>query len=87
MTIGCSLGCALVSLLLLPRYAAAQAFDPKRADIAEFIADIATRQGFEPARLEQTFASVESRPAILQAIARPAEKTLTWDVYLSLIHI
>jgi membrane-bound lytic murein transglycosylase B len=81
MAIGCSIGCVLVSLLFVPRHAAAQAFDPKRPDIAEFIADLATRQGFEPAVLEQTFAAVESRPAILQAIARPAEKTLTWDVY------
>jgi membrane-bound lytic murein transglycosylase B len=80
-TIGGSVGCAVLSLLFVPQYAAAQAFDPKRPDIAEFIADLATRQGFEAAGLELTFASVESRPAILQAIARPAEKTLTWDVY------
>jgi membrane-bound lytic murein transglycosylase B len=81
IAIGCSVGCALVSLSCVPRHAAAQVLDPKRPDIAEFIADIATRQGFEPSVLEQTFASVESRPAILQAIARPAEKTMTWDVY------
>jgi membrane-bound lytic murein transglycosylase B len=78
----CSVG-SLVLLLSAPRPATAQTLDPKRADIAEFITEIAQRHGFEPAALEQTFAAVESRPPILQAIARPAEKTLTWDVYRS----
>jgi membrane-bound lytic murein transglycosylase B len=40
------------------------------------------RHGFEPERhCEQTFAQTESKPSILQAIARPAERTLTWDEY------
>jgi membrane-bound lytic murein transglycosylase B len=61
--------------------ARAQAFDPGRADIAEFVADMAHRHGFEPGVLAATLARAESKPAILQAIARPAERTLTWAEY------
>ncbi len=66
-----------------PPSAAAQAFDPGRPEIAEFIADLAHRHGFEPGPLADLVARLESRPAILQAIARPAERTLTWDEYRS----
>ncbi|HEX5648920.1 MAG TPA: lytic murein transglycosylase B [Steroidobacteraceae bacterium] len=63
------------------RPADAQALDPGRAEVAAFIADIASRHAFEPGVLAATFAQVESKPAILQAIARPAERTLTWTEY------
>jgi membrane-bound lytic murein transglycosylase B len=63
------------------RPAAAQAFDPGRPEIAEFVAEVAHRHGFEPGPLAALFAQAESRPAILQAIARPAERTLRWDEY------
>jgi membrane-bound lytic murein transglycosylase B len=61
--------------------ASAQAFDPARPEIAQFVADVAHRHGFEPGTLASLVAQMESRPAILQAIARPAERTLTWDDY------
>jgi membrane-bound lytic murein transglycosylase B len=64
-----------------PAQAQAQAFDPGRADVAAFIADVAHRHAFEPGPLAATLAQVESKPAILQAIARPAERTLTWTEY------
>jgi membrane-bound lytic murein transglycosylase B len=63
--------------------AAAQAFDPARADIAAFIAELEQKHGFEPAPLMALFAAAESKPFILQAIAKPAERTLTWDEYRS----
>jgi len=59
----------------------AQAFDPARADIGTFITDVSRKHGFEPEPLVTLFAQVESKPAILQAIARPAERTLAWDEY------
>jgi membrane-bound lytic murein transglycosylase B len=59
----------------------AQAFDPGRPEVAEFIADVAHRHGFEPGPLAAMLAQAESRPSILQAIAKPAERTLTWDEY------
>lgn len=59
----------------------AQAFDPGRPEVAEFIADLAHRHDFAPGPLAALLAQAESRPAILQAIAKPAERTLTWDEY------
>lgn len=61
--------------------ASAQAFDPGRPEVAEFIADLAHRHHFEPGPLAALLAQAESRPSILQAIAKPAERTLTWDEY------
>ena len=59
----------------------AQAFDPTRADIDAFIASVGKKHGFEAEPLVALFAQVESKPAILQAIAKPAERTLAWDEY------
>ncbi len=59
----------------------AQAFDPARADIDAFIASVGKKHGFEAEPLVALFAQVESKPAILQAIAKPAERTLAWDEY------
>jgi membrane-bound lytic murein transglycosylase B len=61
--------------------ASAQAFDPSRADIAAFITEAAEQHGFGPATLVALFKQAESKPSILQAIARPAERTLGWDEY------
>jgi len=59
----------------------ADAIDAGRPEVAEFIADVSHRHGFEPDQLATLFARVQSRPAILQAIAKPAERTLTWSEY------
>jgi membrane-bound lytic murein transglycosylase B len=64
-----------------PRPAEAQAFDPARPDVAAFIAEVAQKHAFEPGQLATVLARAESRPSILQAIAKPAERTLTWDEY------
>ena len=64
---------------VLPAYA--QAFDPARADVDAFITEVSRKHGFEPEPLVTLFAQVESKPAILQAIAKPAERTLGWDEY------
>jgi membrane-bound lytic murein transglycosylase B len=42
-----------------------------------------TRNGFDPESLRGVLSQVESKPAILAAIAKPAERTLTWDEYRS----
>ena len=75
------LALALLAAVAAPATLRAQAFDPGRADIAQFIADVAQRHGFEPGPLAATFARIESKPAILQAISRPAERTLNWTEY------
>ena len=61
--------------------AQAGTIDPARPEVASFIADVAQRHGFEPGTLAALFGQVESRPSILEAIARPAERTLTWTEY------
>ena len=61
--------------------AQAQPFDPARPEVAAFVAELAQRHGFAPGELAALIARAESRPAILQAIARPAERTLRWDEY------
>jgi membrane-bound lytic murein transglycosylase B len=75
------LALAVLGACAVSRPAQAQAFDPGRTDVAAFIADIAHRHGFDPGPLAATMAQVQSQPAILQAIARPAERRLTWDEY------
>jgi membrane-bound lytic murein transglycosylase B len=73
------LAVALALCHALPAHA--QAFDPARADISAFITDVSRKHGFESEPLAALFAQAESKPAILQAIAKPAERTLRWDEY------
>jgi membrane-bound lytic murein transglycosylase B len=61
--------------------ALAQAFDPTRADIQAFADDVSAKHGFEREALVSLLAQAESRPFILAAIAKPAERTLRWDEY------
>jgi len=75
----CAVSLALALGHALPAHA--QTFDPTRADIGTFIANVGKKHGFEAEPLVTLFAQVESQPAILRAIARPAERTLAWDEY------
>lgn len=75
----CALSLALALGHALPAHA--QSFDPTRADIGAFIAEVSRKHGFGAEPLVTLFAQVESKPAILEAIARPAERTLAWDEY------
>jgi membrane-bound lytic murein transglycosylase B len=59
----------------------ALALDARRSDVAAFIADMRERHGFATDALDSMFGQVESRPAIIEAMSRPAEKTLTWAEY------
>ena len=61
--------------------APAPALDEKRADVSGFVAEMTVRHGFDAAALAGVFAQVESRPSIIQAISRPAEKTMPWHEY------
>jgi membrane-bound lytic murein transglycosylase B len=72
---------AMLVAHLVPQVADAQALDPGRVDVADFVADMAQRHAFEPGPLASMLAQVESRPAILAAISKPAERTLNWDEY------
>jgi peptidoglycan lytic transglycosylase B len=57
------------------------ALDQNREDVAAFIGEMQARYGFESAALVTLFAQVESKPAIIDAISRPAEKVMPWYEY------
>jgi len=59
----------------------ALAFDAGREDIATFVDAMSSQHGFDPAALRDLLAKAESRKSILDAMSRPAEKTLTWQEY------
>jgi membrane-bound lytic murein transglycosylase B len=73
--------CLLPAALAPGSAAFAQAFDPARADVAAFVAELSQKHGFEPEPLAALLAQAQSKPSILQAIAKPAERTLGWDEY------
>jgi membrane-bound lytic murein transglycosylase B len=78
-------GSSLAALLALAAAALAagpaRALDVNRADVGAFLGEVSARDGFDAAVLGSLFTQVESRKAILEAIARPAEKTLAWPEY------
>jgi membrane-bound lytic murein transglycosylase B len=69
---------ALVSLCLMNN---ASAIDADRKDVSAFIDKMVTEHGFERDELRAVLAQAEVKQSILDAISRPAEKTLTWAEY------
>ncbi len=59
----------------------ARALDADRADVQAFAAEVAERHGFAADELLRLLGQAESRPSILSAIARPAEKARPWHEY------
>jgi membrane-bound lytic murein transglycosylase B len=74
--------CAAALLALLP--AAVHALDERREEVQQFIGQMVARHGFSAEDLAQVFAQVESRPSIVEAMSRPAEKTKAWHEYRAL---
>ncbi|MBL3557222.1 MULTISPECIES: lytic murein transglycosylase B [Marinobacter] len=72
-------GLVAVALLLSPALASAQ-YD-KTPEGQTFIREMAERYGFPASRVEALLASAERKDSILEAISRPAEKTLEWHQY------
>ena len=68
-----------LSSTLLP--ATAAGFDTSRDDISGFIDEMVAKHAFDRDYLERAFVAAESKQRILDAISRPAEKTLTWPEY------
>lgn len=73
--------CLLLPGLALLAGTPARALDGNREDVASFVTEMRDRHGFDAAALGTLFAQVESRPSIIEAISRPAEKTLAWHEY------
>jgi len=62
-------------------YGLASADYESRADVVGFIDGMVAEHGFAKGDLVELFAHVERKQAILDAIARPAEKTKAWHEY------
>ena len=71
---------ALAAFATLP----ARALDTAREDVAGFVAEMSTNHGFDADALSGLLSQAQSNPTILAAIARPAEKSLTWQEYRAL---
>ncbi|HUO81754.1 MAG TPA: lytic murein transglycosylase B [Gammaproteobacteria bacterium] len=57
------------------------ALDPTRAEVESFMADMVREHGFEAGELRKLFDQVETRPKIIEAISRPAERVKPWHEY------
>ncbi len=69
------------ALLLGSVAATAQANYSQHPEAQRWIEAVSAQGTFERAWLEQTLAEAKQQQSILEAIARPAEKTLTWADY------
>jgi membrane-bound lytic murein transglycosylase B len=73
---------SVILLGVLPVFAPpATALDSEREDVAGFVAEMSSRHGFDASSLNALFAQVESRPSIVAAMKKPAEKTMPWNEY------
>jgi membrane-bound lytic murein transglycosylase B len=57
------------------------ALDTSRDSVQRFIARMGEQHGFSTTSLAAVLAQAQSQPTILEAISRPAERTLTWYEY------
>ena len=62
-------------------YQTAAAIDVKEAVVRDFIDEMVSEHEFDRAVLERTLKEAERKQSILDAISRPAEKTLSWAEY------
>jgi membrane-bound lytic murein transglycosylase B len=60
---------------------AANALDVERSDVRQFIDTMVEKHDYDRDDLTAVLKSAESQEAILTAMSRPAEKTLTWHEY------
>ncbi len=57
------------------------AIDTDRDDVAQFIDRMVEEHSYDRDKLTEVLSSAESKESILNAISRPAERTLTWAEY------
>ncbi len=72
-----ALGIALLVFGTVPAFAV----DTSADNVQAFIDQMVERHGFDRAALVATLDAAERKQSILDAISRPAEKTLTWGEY------
>lgn len=73
-------GFALLCLLSSASVLASEPF-LTRDDVRQYIENVSTEHQLDPYRLAKLFAAIAPKQSILDAIARPAEKALTWAQY------
>ena len=71
---------AVLSLYMLLTHPA-HALDIERPNVKSFIDKLVSTHQFERAALERDLTAAETKQAILDAISRPAEKTIPWFEY------
>ena len=59
-----------------------QADYSQRSDVQQFIDEMVEKHGFDRNDLELKFAMANRLDGVLEAIAKPAEKVLTWREYI-----
>ena len=75
---------ALLALLAAGTFATlagAQTLDVNRPEVQRFISALAEGQGFDRASLSATLGTAVVQKPILETMARPVERTLTWPEY------
>jgi membrane-bound lytic murein transglycosylase B len=80
----------LILMFLIPAGCASRADDAgpiladtsyaEREDVQQFISEMVA-EGFDAGMLQTTFAAARYQQSIIDAISRPAERTLNWDKY------
>jgi len=68
-------------IILLLASQTALAVDTDRVEVKGFIDSMVEKHSYDRARLESVLAQAESKESILEAIAKPAERTLEWHEY------
>jgi len=71
----------IASCLLMNAQAYASVNYAQRADVKQFIDEMVKQHQFDRAYLEKKFASAKRLDNVLESIAKPAEKELTWKQY------
>lgn len=69
------------ALLLAGSFSQAVAFDTSRDDVSQFIDKMVSEHDYDRDLLLRVMNEAESKQKILDAISRPAERTLTWADY------
>ena len=72
----------LLALAAPPR--AAVAVDLKRPEVRSFVAEVVARDHFKRAWVRRMLTAAESRPAVIEAMTRPAERVRPWFEYRAL---
>ncbi|MEM6708301.1 MAG: lytic murein transglycosylase B, partial [Pseudomonadota bacterium] len=72
---------SLLAAIALIVYGTAQAEYTEREAVQAFATELVDEHGFDRAALLETLANARKQQSILDAISRPAEKTLSWHEY------